>query len=122
VNTCQNENSRLVRMKITDRDKCLTTLERVKGIEPSYSAWKAAALPLSYTRVPPMNYHAKAAVSTAMHGSVETITPVPPHLSWPGRKPLTTADFVPILWFPSTTKGGDSVSYTKRCHLAGIAR
>ncbi len=24
--------------------------ERVKGIEPSYSAWKAAALPLSYTR------------------------------------------------------------------------
>jgi hypothetical protein len=24
--------------------------KRVKGIEPSYSAWKAAALPLSYTR------------------------------------------------------------------------
>jgi hypothetical protein len=31
---------------------CLETLERVKGIEPSYSAWKAAALPLSYTRAP----------------------------------------------------------------------
>jgi hypothetical protein len=29
----------------------LKRLERVKGIEPSYSAWKAAALPLSYTRV-----------------------------------------------------------------------
>ena len=27
-------------------------LERVEGIEPSYSAWKAAALPLSYTRMP----------------------------------------------------------------------
>ena len=26
-------------------------LERVKGIEPSYSAWKAATLPLSYTRI-----------------------------------------------------------------------
>jgi hypothetical protein len=26
-------------------------LERVEGIEPSYSAWKAAALPLSYTRI-----------------------------------------------------------------------
>ena len=26
-------------------------LERVKGIEPSSAAWKAAALPLSYTRV-----------------------------------------------------------------------
>ena len=31
--------------------KLLKSLERVKGIEPSYSAWKAAALPLSYTRV-----------------------------------------------------------------------
>ena len=30
--------------------KRLKRLERVKGIEPSYSAWKAAALPLSYTR------------------------------------------------------------------------
>ena len=27
-----------------------SAMERVKGIEPSYSAWKAAALPLSYTR------------------------------------------------------------------------
>ena len=27
-------------------------LERVAGIEPAYSAWKAAALPLSYTREP----------------------------------------------------------------------
>jgi hypothetical protein len=26
-------------------------MERVKGIEPSYSAWEAAALPLSYTRI-----------------------------------------------------------------------
>jgi hypothetical protein len=41
-------------------------LERVKGIEPSYSAWKAAALPLSYTRAPPINYHASMAASTAM--------------------------------------------------------
>ena len=30
--------------------KCLKLLERVKGIEPSSSAWKAVALPLSYTR------------------------------------------------------------------------
>ena len=37
-----------------NRDRCGNIrkgLERVKGIEPSYSAWKAAALPLSYTRV-----------------------------------------------------------------------
>jgi hypothetical protein len=25
-------------------------MERVAGIEPAYSAWKAAALPLCYTR------------------------------------------------------------------------
>jgi hypothetical protein len=31
--------------------KSLKTLERVKGIEPSSSAWKAVALPLSYTRI-----------------------------------------------------------------------
>jgi hypothetical protein len=30
--------------------KSFKTLERVKGIEPSSSAWKAVALPLSYTR------------------------------------------------------------------------
>ncbi len=28
-------------------------LERVEGIEPSLSAWKAEVLPLNYTRVPP---------------------------------------------------------------------
>ena len=27
-----------------------STLERVKGVEPSQPAWKAGALPLSYTR------------------------------------------------------------------------
>jgi hypothetical protein len=36
--------------------------------------------------------------------------------------PLTGPDSLPILVFPSTTKGGDPVSYSKRCHLAGIAR
>jgi hypothetical protein len=29
----------------------MNLLERVKGIEPSSSAWKAVALPLSYTRM-----------------------------------------------------------------------
>ena len=28
----------------------LDKLERVKGIEPSYPAWKAGVLPLNYTR------------------------------------------------------------------------
>src|SRR6185437_4350177 len=36
--------------------------------------------------------------------------------------PLTSGESVPILVFPSTMKGGDPVSLTKRCHLAGIAR
>ena len=30
-------------------------LERVAGIEPAYSAWKAAALPLCYTRANTVN-------------------------------------------------------------------
>src|SRR5436190_11308849 len=34
---------RLLRLKVK--------LERVAGIEPAYSAWKAAALPLCYTRL-----------------------------------------------------------------------
>jgi hypothetical protein len=42
--------SPLVRTKERRRRKLLKTLERVKGIEPSSSAWKAVALPLSYTR------------------------------------------------------------------------
>jgi hypothetical protein len=32
-------------------------LERVTGIEPVYSAWKAAVLPLYYTREPPAECH-----------------------------------------------------------------
>ena len=91
----------------------LIFLERVKGIEPSYSAWKAAALPLSYTRVRPINYHAAPAASTTLDHP------------WPSSgldRALTGGDFLPILGSPLTTKGGDPVSYTKRCHLAGIAR
>jgi hypothetical protein len=44
-------------------------LERVKGIEPSYSAWKAAALPLSYTRTRAA-YHAGTAVRSRAGRSV----------------------------------------------------
>ena len=51
MNICRNETARLVGMENNESNKCLKTLERVKGIEPSYSAWKAAALPLSYTRI-----------------------------------------------------------------------
>ena len=35
------------------RRMSLSQLERVKGIEPSLLAWKASALPLSYTRFCP---------------------------------------------------------------------
>jgi hypothetical protein len=58
--------STLVRMENRECNKCLKRLERVKGIEPSYSAWKAAALPLSYTRLLAINYHAGPAASTVM--------------------------------------------------------
>ena len=32
------------------RSRLRSKLERVKGIEPSYPAWKAGVLPLNYTR------------------------------------------------------------------------
>lgn len=50
MNVCRNGSAGLVGMEVDKFNKYLKTLERVKGIEPSYSAWKAAALPLSYTR------------------------------------------------------------------------
>ena len=126
MNICRNESAELVGMEINEFKKCLKTLERVKGIEPSYSAWKAAALPLSYTRARPINYHGRQAASTAMSGFGPLGRPCkrPLFPRRPSRPagPLTRADSMPILRLPSTTKGGDPVSYTKRCHLAGIAR
>src|SRR4051794_30770615 len=70
-------------------------LERVKGIEPSYSAWKAAALPLSYTRVvrspntacrlpqPPQNPPGRAALGPAAlkTGPVPAEIAAVPHLN-----------------------------------------
>ena len=34
----------------SNADFSLSTVERVTGIEPAWPAWKAGALPLSYTR------------------------------------------------------------------------
>ena len=39
-------------------------MERVKGIEPSYTAWEAGALPLCYTRIVPVKYHRNADFSS----------------------------------------------------------
>ena len=63
-------------------------MERVKGIEPSYSAWKAAALPLSYTRAQAMNYHVADVASTAMR----RFGPVP-EASIARRQPLNRRRF-----------------------------
>ena len=110
----------------------LKTLERVKGIEPSYSAWKAAALPLSYTRAGLNRVDPAVAAGDELTRPASGLnSPREGHLSRDlaeepatrvqGR-PLTSDESVPILLFPSTMKGGDPVSFTKRCHLAGIAR
>jgi hypothetical protein len=40
VNICQNETAEFVRTKKEGCENSLKSLERVKGIEPSYSAWK----------------------------------------------------------------------------------
>jgi len=62
---------------------------------------------LSYTRARPINYHAGEATSTAD-------APAAPL----NRRRFPAYTDVSI----NTTKGGDPVSFTKRCHLAGIAR
>ena len=97
-------------------------MERVKGIEPSYSAWKAAALPLSYTRAGDELTRRAGGLNPpcALYSLFKTA--LFPPAPTPVRGPLTGADSPPILIFPSTMKGGDPVSFTKRCHLAGIAR
>ena len=46
----KNEGSQTQNPNLKSYFEAAGILERVKGIEPSYSAWKAAALPLSYTR------------------------------------------------------------------------
>jgi hypothetical protein len=87
----------------TWRNKPAKALERVKGIEPSYSAWKAAALPLSYTRARPINYHGRKVASTAMRGTRTLMRVFVPPAPLPSG-PLTGADSVPILMFPSTQR------------------
>jgi hypothetical protein len=48
--TAENlEYRRIGKLKV--HSKRPDTVERVKGIEPSYAAWEAAVLPLNYTRI-----------------------------------------------------------------------
>ena len=103
MNICQNETAALVRMEINEFDKCLETLERVKGIEPSYSAWKAAALPLSYTRAQGMTYHATRGASTVDAPICPLAGLVPPPIG-PPDAPLTRCESLPILRFPPTQR------------------
>ena len=46
--------ARIVAMTVTPQSRsccvCVGSLERAKGIEPSYAAWEAAVLPLNYAR------------------------------------------------------------------------
>ena len=144
MNVCQNETAGFVRMKTGRCDKDLKTLERVKGIEPSYSAWKAAALPLSYTRIGAFPNMVRAGsqplrdrlvsglnrINCPQWTPESAVTPTSkPQRSTEGwvigfrnRPPYPGGRERPILVLSSTTKGGDPVSFTKRCHLAGIAR
>jgi hypothetical protein len=50
-NVCPLAPANHVHLAAQNGAKWLKLVERVKGIEPSSSAWKAVALPLSYTRM-----------------------------------------------------------------------
>src|SRR5262245_47697735 len=43
---------------LAKNQRCRNGLERVMGIEPTWPAWKAGTLPLSYTREPARYYRA----------------------------------------------------------------
>src|SRR6188768_2259997 len=85
--------------KSLNRSDFAGKLERVKGIEPSYSAWKAAALPLSYTRLTRSTITPGRPPQPAGADLIGQTTLVPPALG-----PLTSAESVPILMFPSTQR------------------
>ena len=53
------------------------TLERVKGIEPSYAAWEAAVLPLNYTRIAHLNAKAAALWQGGLSGPAGRDAKVP---------------------------------------------
>ena len=58
-------------------------MERVKGIEPSYSAWKAAALPLSYTRIRRLALSGLCGVNRAACQDGNAFGPCPGHGATP---------------------------------------
>ena len=74
-----------------------SALERVAGIEPAYSAWKAAALPLSYTRSPKRNAPRRSSAGRPLparpprHRASASLDPPP------GQKVVEGAGFEPVL-------------------------
>ena len=80
-------------------------MERVKGIEPSYSAWEAAALPLSYTRaLPPMARSRRQKQQppyggiTLAHQAPFRLTQAPVSRQVPPDRPHESHCLVPALW------------------------
>ena len=67
-------------------------LERVPGIEPGYSAWKAAALPLSYTRIGRQIPHRTRRCQGGAKGCPPDVVPARPTLSRDGSPPASEAE------------------------------
>ena len=65
-------------------------MERVKGIEPSQSAWKAGALPLSYTRmlVEGAGFEPAKALPTDLQSAPFSHSGIPPYKKMAIRKGL----------------------------------
>src|SRR3954469_23071377 len=83
---------------------CGVLLERVKGIEPSSSAWKAVALPLSYTRI--------AAPPTGLVGEVG-LEPTKASASGFTVRPLCHSGHSPV---PVCLKFWRANQYARRLH------
>ena len=63
----------------------LPTLERVAGIEPAYSAWKADVLPLNYTRY----YLSRSRHPMASGQRIDPATPADPPVIMASLRPVT---------------------------------
>ncbi len=94
--------------------KCSTTElqqlagKRVKGIEPSYSAWKAAALPLSYTRFSTVESQAQMTESSVSCDHLDSTNGGDCHLST-GRSQLKQILLRATLWQADVRSGQHNI-------------
>src|SRR5206468_13098824 len=114
VNVCRNGSTEFVGMEINKLNKCLKSFGAGEGNRTLVFSLEGCC---STIELHPRWRWPNTAGLRPQPSPTRHFDPVNSQYS---RRigPLTRADSPPILMFPLTTKGGDPVSYLKRCHLA----